>query len=409
MFGIYEVIVLALALGGFGVEPNPKPASPDVVLEYAVEDADVVAYVDAVPLIPGNYTALKKLADAPEIKNNAALRDVVGKVVAEVEGTRGTVKTVVGVDLTTDLSNVAMFARLSATPELLLVARGRFPADMPDKIAKMTGGKVETIGQGQALALGPGPLEVLALDKAGVLFLGARKLVTDRLAPGWNAPARKGILADTARLLADKPVYLVAASTTSGRLVDLMKANGAGEAAAFLARFTFVAAALHHNGLSWVMQDKDAAGHSRSVMASEGYVDILRAMHLAPRGFAKVVVSFLDDVQGTDPELAVLKQHKGDLLKLVDQFTGDGNFKVKMDKDARGFRVGVRLTGKRLSDVVPLGVVIPGMAFALLSGSSKQAVTAPPAPPATIVKPRTGGGIKATPKPRPKPAPAPVK
>ena len=154
-------------------------------------------------------------------------------------------------------------------------------------------------------------------------------------------------------------------------------------------------------------------GHGRSVMASEGYVDVLRAMHLAPRGFAKIVVSFLDDLQGTDPELAVLKQHKGDILKLVDQFTGDGNFKVKMDKDARAFRVGVRLTGKRLSDVVPLGVVIPGMAFTMLSGGSKQSVTTPVAPPPATVKPRTGGGIKATPKPAPAPAkpakPAPAK
>src|SRR4029078_6160818 len=59
MFGIYEVIALALALGGFGVKANPKAPSADVVLEYAVDDADAFAYVDAVPLIPGDSSVLK--------------------------------------------------------------------------------------------------------------------------------------------------------------------------------------------------------------------------------------------------------------------------------------------------------------------------------------------------------------
>src|SRR5689334_6451142 len=126
MFVIHEVIVLALALGGFGVEANPKAPSADVVLQYAVDDADVVAYVDAVPLIPGNYTALKKLADDPSVKANATLRDAVSHAVTEVETWRATVRTFVGVDLTTDLSNVALFARLTSPPEVLLVARGKF-------------------------------------------------------------------------------------------------------------------------------------------------------------------------------------------------------------------------------------------------------------------------------------------
>src|SRR5690242_20625497 len=105
MFGIYEVIALALALGGFGVKANPKAPSADVVLEYAVDDADAFAYVDAVPLIPGNYSVLKALPDAPEIKGNAVLSDLVTKAVNQVEGARGAVKAAVGVDLTTDLSN----------------------------------------------------------------------------------------------------------------------------------------------------------------------------------------------------------------------------------------------------------------------------------------------------------------
>src|SRR5512134_1347457 len=130
MFGIYEVIALALALGGFGVQNNPKAPSADVVLEYAVEDADVIAYVDAVPLIPGNYSVLKKLPDAPEIKGSPALKEIVTKVIAEVDGARGAAKAAVGVDLTTDVSNATLFVKLTQPPEVLVVARGKFPTDM---------------------------------------------------------------------------------------------------------------------------------------------------------------------------------------------------------------------------------------------------------------------------------------
>src|SRR5262245_55192494 len=167
MFGIYEVIALALALGGFGVQANPKAPTADVVLEYAVDDADAIAYVDAVPLIPGNYAVLTKLPDAPEIKGSTVLSDMVGKVVSQVEGARGAIKQAVGVDLTTDLSNAVMFAKLSQPPEVLLVARGKFPTDMPTKISKMMGGKTEKIGDAEAIALG-GPFEVIAVSKDGV-------------------------------------------------------------------------------------------------------------------------------------------------------------------------------------------------------------------------------------------------
>lgn len=402
--GLYELIALALALGGVGVKANPKAPSADVVLEYAMDDADVVAYVDAVPLIPGNYGELKKLAEAPAIKANKELTEVVGKVTTEVETVRGTVKAMVGVDLTTDLSNLTLFAKVSQPPEILLVARGKFPADMPTKIGKMMGGTPETVNDAQLIPLG-GPFEVLAVTKSGVLFAGARALVTARLAAGWKAPARaKGsILAQAAKILADKPVFMVAASFASGRIGKMIEATAGKDDAAVVARFDALAGAIYANGVGWTIEDKDAAGHKRSVLASEGMIDLMRAAHLAPRGIAKLFLSVLDDVKSQEPELAELAKHQDDILALLDQLTGDGNFKVKWDK--AGLRTAVRATGAKLSDVLPVGLIVPGMAMAVVQSRKV------PQPAGTSVKPvppRTGGGISTPPKTPTKPVTKPV-
>jgi hypothetical protein len=402
--GLYEIIALALALGGFGVSPNTKAPSADVVLEYAVEDADIVAYIDAVPLIPGNYTALKKLADEPAIKNSAELKEILNKASTEIETVRSTMKTMVGIDPVTDISNVTLFATLSTPPEILIVARGKFPTDMPTKIGKMMGGSPETIGDAQAIVLGA-PLEMLAVSKSGVLFAGSRKLITARLDAKWKAPKRaKGsLLAAAAKILGDKPVYMAAASFTSGNIATMVKATAGPDDAAIVERFNLLAGAVYANGLGWVMEDKDADGHKRSIMASEGAIDLLRAAHLAPRGLVKIVLAFLDDVKSKDPGVAELKKHQDDILKLVDEFSGDGNFKVKWDKS--GNRVAVRASGAKLSDVLPVGLIIPGLYLTLASASAKSAPATSGSATSTTkpVTPRSSGGITAPPKPTPRP------
>lgn len=408
MIGFGDVIALLLALGGFGVEPNPKPASADVVLEYAVDDADMIGYLDAVPLIPGNYTALKKLADNPDIKSNRELKELVDRATNEVETSRSTVKAMLGIDLTTDLSNATVFLKASTPPEVLVVARGKFPADMATRISKMMGGQTETIGDAQAVRMG-GPIEVLAVSKSGVLFAGSRALVTPRVSAGWKPPKRpKGsILAEAAKALGDKPVMLAAMSNTSGRLMKLMETLNGKDDAAVLDDYEYADMSIYANGMGWTTKVKDAAAQKKAVLASEGFIDLMRAFHLGPRGLGKILVAFIDDLKSTDPEIAEIKKHKDKLLGLLEQFTGDGNFKVKWDKSAT--RVAVRATGKKLSDVVPLGFVFAGAWLGLAAGAKDPPMTQQAAPVKTV-PPRTGGGIKAPPKKpaggtAPKPAP----
>ena len=161
------------------------------------------------------------------------------------------------------------------------------------------------------------------------------------------------------------------------------------------------AGAVYANGVGWVIQDKDADGHARTVMASDGIIDLMRAAHLAPRGIVKVLMSVVDDVGGKDPEIAELKKHKDDILKLLDQFTGDGKFKVKTDDDKKNFKLTVRASGKKLSDVLPVGFIVPMMWLGFMESQKSMATGTTQ----QIVKPGTtagtGGTVKQPAQPKP--------
>jgi hypothetical protein len=65
----------------------------------------------------------------------------------------------------------------------------------------------------------------------------------------------------------------------------------------------------------------------------------------------------------------------------------------------------VRATGKKVSDVIPVGLIIPGLWVAMMKSTSAPASTSSGA--VKPVAPRPSGGITAPPKPTPKkPAPA---
>ena len=67
-------------------------------------------------------------------------------------------------------------------------------------------------------------------------------------------------------------------------------------------------------------------------MMSEGTLEILKAMQIAPRGFAKVALGGLDSYKGKDKQVDELIRRKADVLKIVESYTGDGNFKTTIDR-----------------------------------------------------------------------------
>src|SRR5580704_12496895 len=128
MDGFFQVITLLLGLSGFGIAPDPKPTPPDALLTYGWVNPDLVAYVDVASLVPNNYKLLGKLADQPQIQADPELAKLVRKAVDEIEGARGLAKTMTGIDVTSDISDVTAFVGLVPhhQPNALVAVHGKF-------------------------------------------------------------------------------------------------------------------------------------------------------------------------------------------------------------------------------------------------------------------------------------------
>ena len=363
-FGIVEVIALLLGLSGFGLQNNPKAPTPDQALEFAMPDADITAHVDIGAIVPGNYKILLSLADQPAIRSSPDLVKMVKDVVMQVEGGRGALKTMTGLDITTDVSDATVFLKFVApgkNPDMVLEVHGKFAASMLDKVGKMTGHTPSKIGTGTLVETSPDSPSV-ALTGSGVLLLGQTSLLTARLQPSWRAPSHTtgtqlGYLAD---ILANHPVFALSLTPSAAAKAEVMKKfNGEKNYATDLVqRHKAAALAVYHDGIGITWADSTKLGLDDMSQTLDGVVDLLRAAQIAPRGVAKIFLGALDSYRG-DKRIDDLIRHKADLVKIMESYSGDGNFKVQKDVDAKGLKVTVRLTGKTLSEVVPLGIVAP--------------------------------------------------
>lgn len=385
-FGIIEIITLLMGLSGFSVAHNPKAPTADQALEYAVADADIVAHFDATSVIPGNYKVLTSLQNQPHIKASPELAKMVRKTIAEIDGPRGLVKNMVGIDLTTDIADATAFVRLvpKQDPNVVVAVHGRFKPDTITKIAKMTGkGEVKDAG-GTWVDAGDG--NAVALTTGGVLLVGTDSLIKERVAPTWKKPVLTagGSLGNVADVLNAKPVFAVfLMMSQSARKEALAKINTKNFASDIIKRHKLASFAVYHDGLGWGWIDSSRAGLESMTQISEGGIEVLRAAQIAPRGFAKIVLGAIESYRGANKQVDEVIKRKNDIVKLVASYTGDGNFKAQVDKDPAKLKLTVRLTGKSVSEVLPAGALIP---FAVIgyvssnqrSSSPQQQLVAPP-------------------------------
>lgn len=380
-FGIVEVITLLMGLTGFSVGTNPKSPTADQALEYAVADADVIAHFDAGAVIPGNYKVLTNLANQPQIKASPELAKMVRKAVAEIDGPRGLVKQTIGIDLTTDISDATAFVKLvpKREPNIFVAMHGRFNVATIDKIAKMTGKGAVKSGGSAWVDVGDG--NAVAITKRGVLLAGTSSLVKDRVADAWKAPAiaSSSNLGNAAEILGQKPVFaLMLTMSQTARAEALKEIGGQNFATDIIKRHKFAAFAIYKDGVGWTWVDSTRTGLAAMAQISDGVVDMLRAAQVAPRGFAKIVLGGLESYRGTNKQVDALLRHKADVLKVVDTYTGDGKFQSSINADAKSLKLTVRLTGKTLSEVLPLGGFLPVGAGAAFFLFSKEAAPPPP-------------------------------
>jgi hypothetical protein len=383
MLALVEVISLLLGLAGFGLAPNPNAATSAQALHYAIPDADVVVHVDLASIVPGNFKTLLALPGQPHIKSSPELLKVVRKVVAEADGARTVARATTGIDLASDLTDATVFLQLvpGKDPLFVIAVRGKqlVPA-VVDKIAALASAPVHAVGGGRMVE--PGKNEpAIGITRDGVLLAGTPRLVRDRLADAWKAPSRAAgtHLGHAAAAIDGRPVIAWSVTLSAPARRDLVGKLGARSFLGDLvSRHKMFAGSVFHDGLAWSWVDTSRAGLDQIATVSEGFVDLLRASHVAPRAVAKIVLGAIESYRGTNRQVDEIIQRKGDLMKVVESYTGDGAFKVAVTKDAARLRLDVRATGKTVSEVVPAGLVGPAAVLFLLGA---RGAVAPPPPP----------------------------
>jgi hypothetical protein len=380
--GIVEIITLLMGLAGFSVGTNPNAPTGDQALQYAMSDADIVVHFDAGSVIPNNYKVLKNLQNQPQIKASPELAKAVRKMVAEVDGPRGLAQQMVGVDLTTDVSDATAFIKINkgSDPNLLVSVHGKFKLDTVDKIGKMSGGSAAVrVAGGAWVDAGDGM--AIAVTKNGMLLAGTSSLIKDRMVDNYKATAFSNPgMANVKELLDQKPVFAVALAMSQTARSEALAKHGSDQnfLTDIVKRHKFAAFAVFKDGAGWTWVDSSKAGLDSMQQVSDGAIDVLRAAQIAPRGFAKIALGALDSYRGKSKQIDDLIRHKNDVWKIVDSYSGDGQFKAASSADPKSLKLSVRLTGRSLSEVLPVGVFVPAVGFTLLEKSASPPMQMPP-------------------------------
>lgn len=379
--GIVEIISLLLSIAGFGLQPNPKPATADVALAYAIPDADLVIHFDVTSVVPSNYKLLTALPNQPTIKADPNLARDMREIVANIEGFRGMAKVMTGLDLATDISDATAFVQFTKTddkPNVLVAVHGKITQTAIDSIGKAVHAPVTKSGGGAMTQLDA--KSAVAVTKDNTLLVGTAQLVKDRLVDGWKSPshAANTNLGHAADMISAHPVVGISA-TLSPTARQMIAASGKKNALTEIAaRHKLAALSLYHDGIGWTWIDSSKQGLDAFAQMSDGMVDLLRAAQIAPRGFAKIAMGALEYYRGTNTQVDELLRHKDDLNKIMAAYTGDGQFKVDRKLDSTKLRLDVRATGKSASEVVPAGVIVPLAAIGFLVGRGTTTAPQPP-------------------------------
>lgn len=389
--GFVEIITLLLGLSGFGIQPNPKAPTPDVSLQYAMPDADVVVHFDVGAVVPNNYKVLTQLPNNPGIKASPELSKMVRKAINEIEGGRGLAKTATGIDLAADVNDATVFFRIvpNRDPSYVAVMHGKFSAANVDKIAAMKKGTpVQKVGDVAMVDMGDE--NAIAVTKDGTMIAGTVGLVKERVAATWKSPARpaNSNLAYAAEVLGQQPVFaLVLTMSPTARKEAVNKIGGKNFATDAIQRHKLAAFSVFADGVGWTWIDSTKSGLDAMEMMSQGVLELMKAGHIVPRGLTKLMLGGLESYKGTNKQIDEVLRRKGEVLKIVETYTGDGNFKQSVTKDPKSLKLTVRAQGKSLSDVFPAGFMLPAAGVFLFTARKAEVE-----PPMLVEPPAQKGG-----------------
>lgn len=363
-----HIISLILALGGIGVDANPKAPNTDVVLAHAPADADYVVHLDLQSFLPRNYKVFTSLPTAPSVAKDPQAKAMVEQMVRESEMALGMISGMTGFNPIDDLHSVTAWLQLPASgdPNFLVVFRGKFAGDILDKVAATTGMPTNKI-DGRSVITFPDNKTVVGMTAKGDLLVGNAAWVEKRLAAAWKPEVSpkdaKG--RSLAPLFAKRP-FMALASAPSPTAVARLTAEMGGSndpaertALEVFTRHSFAGVAVTNDSLGWTYGALDSAGLDRASAISSAALDLMRASHLLARGMVTLMFEGLESQRGSSPEIDAILAHKDALRALVIGFLGDGSFKTKVDKNAKTKTLTVWASGKKISDVVPVIGVLP--------------------------------------------------
>ena len=372
-----QLLSVLFSLSDFGVAQSAKAPPQAEVMKYGVEDADVFLFVDLEPVVAKNYRAFVALRDKKELKATPEARLAIEAAVSEVEAARERMKNMFGVDPVTDIRSMAVWVKLgTGEPTGVMTVRGNFPPNWTDSLRHLGSEGFAVDGQ-QALVIGDA---VVARTHDGQALVGNRALVEERLKKGWKPPAaRAGSLpAEVRAALGERPLFtaLFAPSPAARQLVIARADEPAmRDVIAGLSQIRF---SVLRNGVSWRAVASDKNGYEAAVLASEGVLDLMRASHLFARAIARLGLSAARTHARSEPRLQAVVARETDLLRLVDQMTGDGRFAATVSRAAAKNTVTVKATGRTLSQVLPVAGVLPlAAAGAWFSLGRKKEASAP--------------------------------
>jgi|GEM_PF-1521438 len=359
--GFLELLAILTQLGSFGVDPAPKTAPPAELLRYAPAQPDYIVYADLQSVLPNNYKALVSL---PNKLKSPDTKAKVRQLIKQVEQVRQMAKGMINLDPVTDLESVTVFVKPDAKRglEMLAVVRGKFTKTFLGRVATFAHAAMSNVAGSTALSL-PGGKAMAAVDNKGSLLVGTPSWIKARLQPNWKPVKRprNSTLGRAARVLRGKPFFAaISAPSAIAKRGVLRRTHGAGAfVRQVLTGHTFAQLSLAHNGISWTWADTTDKGYKQAIMASEGVLNVFRAMHYGTRGLVNFAFAAMGSYAGKNKVVDLLLKHQARLLKVVKQVTGNGRFRVRWQKNRRTHTVSVRAYAQRLSQVVPLSAVTP--------------------------------------------------
>ena len=377
--------VMLLVAGGFGVEKDPKAPSAKEVLQFAPSEADYMVFADFRSVLPSGVAFAKKLQALQIVQENEELRRGMAEAMQGLEMGIGMVRSQTGIHAIQDLHWAASWVRYGADdmPQMLLAVSGSFPADVMQRLAGLANATPTSVGGRPMFQIPMLPFAV-GQTRSNVLLAGWRPWVEERLAAGYRPSKVAGpLLKSAAQLLKAKPFLAVVSAPSHAmvsRIQSRMGGGGRGEKflVGLLTGHEVMGAAMAHDSAQWTFTGRDDASFERARMSSEALLDLMRAFQHGGRGMLRLAYAWADDLMAVgdvDAEARqLISRHKDELYTLAMGFVGNGTFKSNVQADKKNRTVRVVAKGKKLSDVLPVGGLLPVLGGVLVwSGSDDKA------------------------------------